>query len=197
MKASLVSIGFIVLSVSLSAMLVSVDPDGFASGTDISTAFPNVTLSSGGGAAGLNGKVYAAASSSTSTGGMVFGNSRTSSKLWLNSNTNGYYLRADFTIPTRYVSIDFIDSGSDYFSVWFYTTAGDLIKQNYLTSLTTGTVYPVVIERDTADIVYIRAGGWDRASSTVLLDNLKFEVPEPATCLILLSGWLLLKKRKK
>jgi len=51
----------------------------------------------------------------------------------------------------------------------------------------------------TADIAAIRVGGYGTTSSyAVLLDNLKYEpIPEPATGLLLLSGWLLLKNRKK
>jgi hypothetical protein len=60
MKVCLISIGFMVLSVSLSAVLVTVNPDDFAAGTDISTVSPYVTLSSGGGGSGLDGKVYTA-----------------------------------------------------------------------------------------------------------------------------------------
>jgi hypothetical protein len=196
MKALIVLIGLVVLSVPLSASLVTVNPDEFAAGTDISTAFEFVTLSSGGGGSGLDGKVYAAVRSA-STGDMVFGNSRISSKLWLNSDTNGYYFRADFTIPTNRVLIDIIsDAGNDYPSLWIYTTAGVFEKSDFLSPLGPGQVRSYDIQHATADILYIRAGGLGLTGSTVFLDNLRFEVPEPTTCLILLSGWLLLKNRK-
>jgi hypothetical protein len=198
MRVNLILSAFAIFSFPLSAVLVSVDPDSFSAGTDISTAFSYVTLSSGGGASGLDGKVYAAGSSQASTGDNVFANSRISPTLWLNKDVDGYFLRIDFVTPTHYVSIDLIsDNGFDYPSVWFYTTAGNLIKRNYLSPLGVSQVYHAVIERETADIAYIRAGGLDMTGSTVLLDNLKFEVPEPATCLILLSSLLILKNRKK
>jgi hypothetical protein len=199
MKALILLIGLAVLSVSLSAVLVTINPDEFAAGTDISTAFPYVTLSSGGGASGLDGKVYVAVRSA-STGDMVFANSRTSSKLWLNQAVNGYYLRADFTIPTSYVSLDFIgDSSNDYPSLQCYNASGVLLNPTLdLSPLGVGSPSMRYFPRATADIAYILVGGRGTTSTnSVLLDNLKFEVPEPATCLILLSGWLLLKNRKK
>jgi hypothetical protein len=197
MKAFIVLLGLVVLSIPLSASLVTVDPDGLVAGTDISMLFPYVTLSSGGGGANLDGKVSAAFQSG-STGNMVFANSRKSSKLWLNNDTDScYYLRADFTIPTNHVKIDVIaDSSGDRPSLWYYTLSGSIVKMDYQTSiLSPYQIFTCTI--DAAEITAVRVGG-DGATSTnaVYLDNLRFEIPEPATCLILLSGALLMKRRK-
>jgi hypothetical protein len=203
MKAFIVLIGLVVLSVPLSASLVTVDPDGFTAGTDISNAWAGVTLSSGGGASGLDGKVYAATSSNVAAGNLVFAHnsisSSTSSRLWLNTDTSGYYLRADFAIPTNHVMIDVIrDTGTDCPYLWIYTIGGALEKKNIINLPSTTQVYTFDIPHDTADIASIRVGGYGSTSSyAVLLDNLRFDIPEPATCLILLSGALFLKRRRK
>ncbi|MBM4102580.1 MAG: hypothetical protein FJ263_00815 [Planctomycetes bacterium] len=199
MRVLVFSLGFLSFSFFLSAGLVTVDPDNFAAGIDISTAFPYVTLSSGGGATGLDGKVYAADSSQASTGSKVFANHRTSPTLWFNQNTSGgYFLRADFALPTNYVSIDIIsDGGSDYPSISVYDTTGHLESVYSFTPLNAGEVYHAIIQHTTADIAYIKAGGLAVFGSAVLLDNLKFQIPEPATCLLLYFGFLLLKPSKK
>jgi hypothetical protein len=199
MKALILLIGL--LSVPLSAVLVTVDPDEFAAGTDISNAWTGITLSSGGGGANLDGKVYAAYRSG-SLGNEVFANSRISSKLWLNNSTPGsyYYLQVDFHTPANHVLIDVIsDNGSDFPGLC-YSTDGINYKwiQDYPV-LGPGQIYTTAVPlRPAADIVSVRIGGLGSISSyAVLLDNLRYEIPEPATCLLLLSGWLLLKNRKK
>jgi hypothetical protein len=203
MKAFIVLIGLVVLSVPLSAALVTVDPDGFIAGTDISTAFEYVTLSSGGGASGLDGKVYAATSSYVPAGNLVFAHntisSSISSKHWLNTDAGGYYLRADFTTPTDHIMINVIrDTSTDFPYLWLYTTGGTIEKMNIINLPSYTQVYTFDIQHVNADIASIRVGGYGSTSSyAVLLDNLRFEVPEPATCLFLLSGCLLLKNRKK
>jgi hypothetical protein len=190
---------FSFVSLSLSAGLISIDADAFANGADMSNTSAYVTLSSGGGATGLNGKVYAADSSQASTGGKVFANNHTSPTLWFNQDTSGgYFLRADFALPTNYVSIDIIsNAGSDYPSVSVYDTAGHLESVYSFTPLGAGEVYHAIIQHTTADIAYIKAGGLAVLGSTVLLDNLVFQIPEPATCLIFSLGFLLLKTGKR
>lgn len=203
MKVCLISIGFMALSVSLSAVLVTVNPDDFAAGTDISHAWSGVTLSSGGGASGLDGKVYTAASLYVPPGNLVFAHnsipSSGSNNLWRNYERNSYYLRVDFATPTNRVLIDFIsDSGTDYHSLWYYTTAGVLERSQGFVSLIAGERRTIEISRPTADISYIRVGGYGSTDQfAVLLDNLRFEIPEPATFLILLPGLLLFKSRRK
>lgn len=189
------------MSVSVSAILVTVDPDEFVSGTDICNAWSGIRLSSGGTVSGLNGKVYTVVSSHATTGSLVFAHNRIrgiSSDLWLNTDTNGYYFRVDFSTPTNRVLIDFIsDGGADYPSLWYYTTAGVLEKPSF-SSLDPGQSRTIEISRPTADISYIRVGGDGSTNqSAVFLDNLRYEIPEPATGLILLSGLLLLKNKKK
>ena len=199
MKALILFIA--VLSVSVSAVLVSIDPDEFDAGTDISNAWAGITLSSGGGASNLDGKVYAAYRSGSS-GNKVFANSRVSNKLWLNSGNSGsYYLQVDFHIPTNHVLIDVIsDGGSDFPGLSFSTNGVDYTWVQNFPVLGPGQSYTASVPlRDIADIVSIRVGGYGTvAQYGVLLDNLRYEqIPEPATGLMLLSGLLLLKIRKK
>jgi hypothetical protein len=181
------------ISLPLFAVLVSIDPDNFASGTDISTASPYVTLSSGGGAAGLDGKVYAHTDTLVSTGSEVFANNLSSQ--WLNKTSGGYALRVDFLTPTDYVAIDFIgDGGLDFGTMNVYNSSGTLIIGIISPSmLNSGQAYTAQIQRDTPDIAYILAGGMGTIGDPIHLDHLVFQIPEPATCLLFSFGFLLLK----
>lgn len=199
MRVCLISIGFMLFSVPLSAMQVSVDPDSFAHGTDVSNAFPYVTLSSTGGASGLNGKVYAYGDLLASTGDKVFANNLSTPAQWLNKNVGGYALRADFLIPTDYVAIDFIgDGGFDYGTIDAYNSAGVYLATVLSpVQLNPGQVYTAQIQRAAPDVAYVIAGGLAAISSTVHLDHLVFQIPEPTMSLFLSLGLLLLRSRGK
>ena len=58
----------------VSAAPITADADGYSNGTDISTAFYGMTLSSAGGYSGLDGNVYAWEDGLASTGISVFAN---------------------------------------------------------------------------------------------------------------------------
>jgi hypothetical protein len=196
MRVLIFSLGFLSFSLSLSAGLVTVDPDSFAADTDISNAFPYITLSSVGGAAGLDGKVYAHTDTLVSTGSRVFANSLSAE--WLSKTSGGYALRIDFLTPTNYAAIDFIgDGGLDYGTVDAYDSTGKWIDGDQAFLSFVGQTYTVQIQRTDADIAYIIAGGMGALDSTIHLDHLVFQIPEPATCLILSCGFLLLRAGKR
>ncbi len=199
MRVCLILSGFLFFSCSLFAVLVTVDPDVFAAGMDISAVFPYVALSSVGGASGLNGKVYAYSDVLASTGDKVFANNLSVPAQWLNKNIGGYALRADFLIPTDYVAIDFIgDGGFDYGTIDAYNSAGVYLATVLSpVQLNPGQVYTAQIPRAAPDVAYVIAGGLAAISSTVHLDHLVFQIPEPTMSLFLSLGLLLLRSKKK
>jgi hypothetical protein len=199
MRVLVAFLGFLSFSFSLSANLAFIDADDFTNGTDISYVFPFVFMYSTGGAAGLDGKVYACADPLASTGGNVFANNLSTPGQWLNKNSGGYALHVDFMTPTDYVAIDFIgDGGLDYGTMDIYNSNGVLITSVISPfMLDSGQVYTAEIQRTTPDIAFIVAGGMGVLGSTIHLDNLVFGIPEPATCSLLSFGFLLLKPGKK
>ena len=192
---------FLFMSSSVSGIIVSADADGYSNGTDISTVFDGITLSSVGGYPGLDGAVYAWADALASTGTNVFANNLSFQRQWYADLTDGFAFRADFDHPASSVSIDIIgDDTGDYGELFAYNSSGVLIGYILSPQLTTGQVFRATIDRDWAfDIAYIIAGGAVSTEDTVHLDNLSADVvPEPATfCLLGLGSLLLTKQRRK
>lgn len=191
---------FLFMSSSVNAILVSADADGYSNGTDISTAFDGITLSSVGSYSGLDGVVYAWADGLASTGTSVFANNLSFQRQWYANLAVGFALRADFDLPANSVSIDIIgDDTGDYGELFAYNSSGILVGYILSPQLTTGQVFRATIDRDWAfDIAYIIAGGAVSSEDTVHLDNLTANViPEPATFCLLGLGSLFLTKRRK
>jgi hypothetical protein len=187
-------------------VIISADADGYSEGTNISTAFAGMTLSSVGRAAGLDGIVYAYDSPLASTGTSVFGHNLANHTEWYFDaypapyHPDDFALRVDFDQPANMVSVDLIcNSSFDYARITAYDSFGSVLRGAYSGQLTYGQVFPATIRRDSFDIAYIIAGGMYTNSATpVLLDNLTANViPEPCTFLLLALGSLaLLRKRK-
>ncbi len=192
---------FLFMSSSVSGIIVSADADGYSNGTDISTAFDGITLSSIGDYPGLDGKVYAWADALASTGQSVFANNLSFQRQWYADLIVGFALRADFTLPANSVSIDIIgDDAGDHGELFAYNSSGILVGYILSPQLTTAEVFTATINRDWAfDIAYIIAGGAVSTEDTVHLDNLSADViPEPATfCLLGLGSLILTKQRRK
>ena len=186
---------------SASGTTVSIDADGYSNGTDISTAFDGVTLSSVGGYPGLDGLVYAWGDALASTGTNVFANNLSFQRQWYADLTLGFALRADFDLPASSVSIDIIgDDAGDYGELFAYNLSDVLVGYVLSPQLSAGEVFTATIDRDWAfDIAYIIAGGAQAYEDTVHLDNLNANViPEPATfCLLAIGGLLLTKRRRR
>ncbi len=127
-ESILVVTAVILFTSSTSATLITANADLYDDGVDISTAFPDVTLSTIASRwNGIDGKVYARIPmdpSWTTTGDKVFGNSSPgtdnsgipNNESWWRVNTNGrpfiadkyFRFRADFHELADYVAIDVI-----------------------------------------------------------------------------------------
>jgi hypothetical protein len=160
-----------------------IEPDAFANGTDISAAFPNVSLS----ALGLaSPAVFSRTSATASTGTRVFGNTYSSNTLW--GSAPGITYRADFGNLANFVSIDVIpNNGFDPATLSAYDSGGTLLA-SFTTSGVTGAGVPEVasISRATPDISYVTVF---HPANNYYLDNLQVTmVPEPSIILLLGAG---------
>lgn len=179
-----------------SALTVTVEPDDFADGTDISELIPGITLSAVGGYGNLDGSVYVSPDGLASTGTSVFANNLSFERQWYLDDTRGFALRADFASPADFVTIDIIgDDNSDVGTLIAYNAAGELVGSVITARLNTGQVFTAQITADTFEIAYIIAGG---LGDTVHLDNLTANIiPEPATLLLLSIGAIAIRKRRR
>lgn len=180
------------------ADLIVADADGFADGTDISTAFAGVTLSSIPFALfGLDGNVYSLTPSNpgwASTPSSVFGNNLGGmdgngiplEEVWYDSSFYGF--RADFSNLANSVSIDIIgNNGSDFGFLEAYDSGGVLLASVVSPVLTSTQVYTATINQPSFDISYIIAGGF--SGDSVHLDNLRGNVvPAPGAALLGMIG---------
>jgi len=187
----------LVLPVPGWAVLINVDADGFADDTDISTAFGDVTLSSVGGYAGLDGRVYAHSDGLASTDFSVFANNLSFQRQWWADDADGFALRADFAAGADYVAIDIIgDDPADIGALYAYDSGGSLLETKTSAELAYGQVFTAEINRPAFDIAYIIAGG-SGSAETVHLDNLVVNIiPEPATVVLLAIGAIAIRKKK-
>ena len=158
------------LSLGAGGGVVTVEPDAFPSDTDISSAFPGVTLSASG--AGVSPSVFSRTNTTyASTGTQVFGNSWSTYGLW--GSGPGITFRASFDVSTDYVAIDVIpNNGYDPATLSAYNSSGVLVA-SFKTSGTTGPGVPeeASISRGSADIAYVTV--FD-PSNNYYLDNLRF-----------------------
>ena len=177
---------------SAQAILVTVEPDDFANGTEISNAFPGITLSAidGGNNVITTSSVFSQTSALASTGTQVFGHDGIFGQTWANGLVGD--LRIDFVQATDFVSIDIIaNNGFDPGFLWAYDSAGTLLD-SFVTQgdLGSGTVETATISTASADIAYIIASGF--GGNDVALDNFSYNsssaVPEPTVLALLCLG---------
>jgi hypothetical protein len=190
----------LVLVSSASAVIVSADADGFSDGTDISTAFAGMTLSSVGGYTGLDGFIYAWGDGLASTGASVFANNLSFQRQWYANLTDGFALRADFDQPANYVAIDIIgdDYSGDIGVLYAYSAADVLLESVTSDALGYGEVFTAAISRGSFDIAYIITGGSPSTEDAVHLDNMTANIiPEPTTLCLLGLGTLILTRRRR
>jgi len=199
----IVAFSFIILGISVipcSGGIVTIDADGFNEGQDMSAAFSSVSLSSVGGYAGLDGRVYAFGDGLATTGTKVFGNNLSFERQWFADFTEGFAFRADFLKPANYVAIDIIGddfTGMDIGIFYVYNSSDSLLDSVLTGSLRYGEAFTAEVTRPEFDIAYIIAGGWADSGDTIHLDNLRVNViPEPATILISGLGGLILIRKK-
>ena len=186
-----------------SAAMIFIDADGFGDNVDISEAFINdgVILSSVGGYDGLDGKVYAHGDGLASSGVSVFANNLSFERQWWSDMSEGFALRADFSEPADYVSIDIIGddiSETDIGGLYAYDLAGGLLGSDVSYELGYGEVYSAQIDLDSFEIAYIVAGGGGVGvgAETVHLDNMNVNIiPEPVSIVLFgLGGWMVRRK---
>ena len=158
---------------------VVVDPDAFSDGTDISNSFAGTTLTQLGGS---TASVFALANGFASTGANVFGTARpTFPEEWGDGFNNG--MRADFTLPTNFVSIDIIgnDSSGDIGRLLAFDTSDQLLDTYTTANIGLGVVETASIARASFDISYVIATGSADGVEAVSLDNLQYmPIPLPA-----------------
>lgn len=185
------------------AGLVGVEPDDFAAGTDISSAFTGVTLSTGAG-----GSVYSATAAeisgqrvaSTGTRAFHFAATVTYGQ-WFEDNAARTF-RADFAVPTDFVSLAFIgNNGFDVGNLRAYDAAGTLLETYFVNGLDDnglqlGEVEVASITRGVADIAYITAGG--SSSNELGLDGFEFnQIPVPGAAVLGVLGLGLLASQRR
>ena len=201
-------VSVILVSASVATAMNTVDPDAFSDGTDISNAFPNVTLSAiGDGWDNPSGSILAqdptieTSPFAPSTGDLAFG---TDDGMYphLFAPKPKLRFRADFAVLATFVSLDFIGNDGPYGSgdtgeLYAYDSGGNQVGSDF-----TGLLFKDDVETlslsDPSGIAYILAYGnggacnWD----TVGIDNLQWEqIPAPGAILlgslgVGIVGWL-------
>ena len=177
------------LSQPAQSALVTVEPDAFANGTDISTAFAGVTLSTVRTGANPNvptstGAVFSVTDSNASSGARGFGQSAGDST-WGNGSFE--YLLAVFNTDVFSVSLDFFANDSNDGNAQFlaFDQFGALVDSQLVGSVASGAPVTLTV---TGSIRSVRAY-WDEINRNENggLDNLRYEsaaVPEPASMLL-------------
>jgi len=175
------------------AILITVDPDDFVDGTDISNAFSGITLSAidGGSNVIATTSVYSQTSLLASTGSQVFGHDGIFVETWANGLVGD--LRIDFMQATDFVSLDIIaNNGFDPGFLEAYDSTGTLLGSfTTLGNLGSGTSETASISSSSANISYVIASGL--SGNDVALDNLIYNsatVPEPSVIALLGLGLL-------
>ena len=184
---------FVSLFVS-TAQATIIDPDDFASGTDISNAFSGVTLTTVFGNdinnASSTGSVYSLANSSASTGSNAFAQSSSNSSWGIGSFE---YLLVEFDTLVDFVALDFFtndSSDSNAELVAFDSFGTEILRTSFLSEITTFETLSVTSA--TPQIASVRAY-WDEVnrSENGGLDRLEYTVsavPEPSAFALLALG---------
>jgi hypothetical protein len=152
---------------SVQAVVVNVEPDFFAAGTDISNNYPFVTLS----VSPASSSVYSVLGDSTflganiaRTGTHVFGwaSPVVTDPQWGNTGPDQRLLRADFSAPVNFVTIDMIFDDDDTGALRGYNSVGDLLVEYIVSG--DGREFPgfatAAIFRPQGDIAYCLHNGW-------------------------------------
>jgi hypothetical protein len=189
---------------------VMVEPDAFVNGTDISHAYPGVTLTdvNGGGAVS---PVISRTSPYASTGSRVFGRF-SGEDLWGNGSWD--FLRIDLVPPAGSASLDFISDDGDANPVLAaYDAAGNLLTFATVPgSFSPGAVVPLTVSApniatvlalgdppadsfDTiAEITAVTQGGADNWA----VDNFNYSaIPEPASITLIVAAVALSVGRRR
>jgi PEP-CTERM motif-containing protein len=192
MKRLLLSIALtssVVFSPTTAAAVVTVEPDAFPSGTEITNAFPAVTLNTVRTGADANvptsiGGVFSATDPNATTGTRAFAQPGLDTT-WGNGAFE--YLRATFASPVSSASLDFFanDLGGDTNAqLLAFDSGGNLIDTEFLAFVAFGQPATLTVDGSISSI----RGYWDEIArvSNGGLDHLTYTtVPEPGTFALL------------
>ncbi len=212
MKIALPLLASLAVPATSHAVIVQIDPDDYAAGTDISHAWSGVTLSAVGtliDGGSIAAQIYSTEASSVdaalnaSTGTRIFNVDPVQlfPYDWLIGE-----MRVDFATATDYVALDFIgyqdpnnlpseDVGLGVLAA--YDASDTLIGQVNTSSLLLNDVQTLSISSMSSNIAYItaRRQGID---TPVLLDNLEYNaVPLPASIWLFASGLAFIATRRR
>jgi len=162
--------GATVLAAVFATTATDVEPDDYADGAVLDLVNSAVTLSNNVG----GGSIYSAeASFGAPTGSRVFAPSPGAASGFSDFNNE---LRADFTLPTDFVSIDAgSDDSSDVSVLQAYSASGTLLAEVVSGAISSGNSETLSITRSSPDIAYAIAFGLRGDISP--LDNLQFGGP--------------------
>lgn len=171
----------------VAAARITVDPDAYPVGAEISEAFAGVTLAaldsgSANGSGVTTPQVFSRFSVHASTGNRVFGNA-SYSELWFSDSAE---LRVDFARPTSFVSLDLIaDDAFDPSVLRAFSASGVLLAETAVSGTAgAGVAEPATIARFSADIAYlIAANPSDMHGQQFLIDRLVYESRDPHVAL--------------
>lgn len=205
-------VSVILMNASVATAIFTADPDSFSEGTDISTLFPGVTLSSRGDGWNMPsgdkpiGRIIAIDPSTqpvhnspfdASTGDLAFGSKDKMYPHLFREETYQVHFRADFAGPVSFVSLDFIgtdDTGGggmgDPGVLLAYDSGGTQLGWDSTDILWKSEVETLSLSY--SNIAYIIAYGAE--NHTIGLDNLQW-IPAPGAILlgslgVGLVGWL-------
>ena len=178
---------------TVSATVVSVDPDAFFTGTDLSEAYPGVTLSVVGTQVdeGITSpRVFSLVGVSATTGVNLFASS--GSQGW---TEDVLVFRVDFEKPAKVFSIDVIGRNGEIGVVRAFDTSGVEVgsyttEPIRLVEYLPGAAYPfevASIAPPSENISYVLIYGV-RGTGSVRLDNIRYE-PVPDLKINVAGGW--------
>ncbi len=181
---------------SVWATIISVEPDDFSDGTDISSAFQGVFLSSFGGAAGS--QIYSATINNVqapyapipSTGTRVFGHDGPNNISWKTPGTGApndpWGFQAEFLSPISYFSIDvlwYYAGGNPTYNrvgeIRVFDATDNLLASLELPSINSQSFITASLTRSEADIAYFQLV--TSQSNGIALDHLTYSNSDPST----------------
>jgi hypothetical protein len=196
-KSHLLS-GLMVVTIASAAFAdLVIEPDDYPAGMDLSHVFPGVTLSTVNSDPG-NPAVFSLVPTMpyyASTGARVFGHAGDYPVHWVMETVSPFRygaLRADFSVPTPFVTLDFIGNDpSDYGQLTAYDAQGALLASVQTAQLTAGAVETLTVA-DIGEISYVVAGGL--LTSTVCLDHMV--IPEPTSLVLVVAVGICVARRR-
>ena len=206
MKLTACFLAFLAFFVSATdgfAGLITIDPDDFAAGSNVSNAWDGVSLSVEGleiDSGNVSTSVFSV-TGSASTGTQVFGNFFDEIVFTQGWAQVARALRVDFERPVNSVAIDIIGRNNSIGEMLAYNAGGFLIGSYRTNPLLDLSLFETAFIDVKVPISYVLVGAVPGATSfpTVRLDNLVYKpLPEPGTLALFaigLAGMGLVRRR--